>query len=301
MVILIDPARWPAHGTVWAHLVSDTSLEELHAFAAAHGLPARAFDLDHYDVPVDRVAGLVAAGATPLPARELLRRLRASGLRVRAADRPSARAALRRDELAHRWSTLGGSAGWAALGEDLLARWSEPHRRYHDTRHLLEVLRHLDELADGGETVPRAARLAAWFHDAVYDGVPGADEERSAELARTSLAPFVPADEVAEVVRLVRLTARHAPEPGDVAGAVLCDADLAILAAPAARYRDYAAAVRAEHAHVSEAEFRAGRARVLHALLDGPLFTTATGRARWAHRARAHVMAELGSLAEQDA
>jgi hypothetical protein len=87
MAILIDTPLWPNHGTLWAHLVSDTSLDELHAFALAHGVPARAFDLDHYDVPGQRHAELVAAGAAPVDGGTLVRRLIASGLRARARDR----------------------------------------------------------------------------------------------------------------------------------------------------------------------------------------------------------------------
>ncbi|WP_336922583.1 DUF4031 domain-containing protein [Aquipuribacter sp. SD81] len=87
MAVLIDPPLWPAHGRAWSHLVSDTSLAELHAFAAAAGVPRRAFDLDHYDVPEELHAALVAAGAHPVGAGDLLRRLRASGLRVTAAER----------------------------------------------------------------------------------------------------------------------------------------------------------------------------------------------------------------------
>jgi Protein of unknown function (DUF4031) len=82
-MILIDPPVWPGWGRVWSHLVSDSSLDELHAFARACGIPARGFDRDHYDVPSDRYDDLVAAGATPVPSRELVRRLSASGLRHR--------------------------------------------------------------------------------------------------------------------------------------------------------------------------------------------------------------------------
>lgn len=86
-MILVDPPLWPRHGRLWSHLVSDSSLEELHAFARRTGVPERAFDLDHYDVPDERHDELVAAGAVPVDTRELVRRLRASGLRVRARDR----------------------------------------------------------------------------------------------------------------------------------------------------------------------------------------------------------------------
>lgn len=88
MTVLLDPPLWPRHGTVWGHLVSDASLEELHRFAAAAGIPRRAFDLDHYDVPTERYDDLVALGATLVDSRQLVRRLRASGLRVPARDRP---------------------------------------------------------------------------------------------------------------------------------------------------------------------------------------------------------------------
>ncbi len=81
MTLLIDPPMWPAHGRRWSHLVSDTSLTELHAFATRAGIPERAFEGDHYDVPEDRYAQLVAAGALPVTSRELLQRLRRSGLR----------------------------------------------------------------------------------------------------------------------------------------------------------------------------------------------------------------------------
>ncbi|WP_104191080.1 DUF4031 domain-containing protein [Cryobacterium sp. Y82] len=87
MAILIDQPSWPAHGTVWAHLVSDADLEELHVFAAAAGIPRRGFDRDHYDVPEARYADLVSAGAVPVSFREMIVRLRSSGLRVTARER----------------------------------------------------------------------------------------------------------------------------------------------------------------------------------------------------------------------
>lgn len=92
MAVLIDEPIWPNHGTVWGHLVSDTSLEELHAFARLAGMPERGFDNDHYDYPLERREQLIALGAHPVTARELLLRLQAAGLRVRQKDkRPKAR------------------------------------------------------------------------------------------------------------------------------------------------------------------------------------------------------------------
>lgn len=79
----MDPAVWPAHGRLWAHLVSDRDTDELHAFAARLGIPRRAFQEDHYDVPAELADRAVELGAEPVPARELLARLVAAGLRRR--------------------------------------------------------------------------------------------------------------------------------------------------------------------------------------------------------------------------
>lgn len=87
MTVLIDPPLWPRHGTIWGHLVSDSSLTELHAFARRAGIPERGFDLDHYDVPSERYDQLQAQGAELVDARELVRRLRSSGLRVTSSRR----------------------------------------------------------------------------------------------------------------------------------------------------------------------------------------------------------------------
>jgi len=87
VTVLIDDPIWPAHGRLWSHLVSDESLDELHAFADANALPARSFDRDHYDVPEDALPRLIAAGALHVGGKELVRRLIASGLRVTARDR----------------------------------------------------------------------------------------------------------------------------------------------------------------------------------------------------------------------
>jgi hypothetical protein len=84
VAILVDRAIWPFRGRKWAHLVSDTSHEELHAFAAELGVPRRAFQGDHYDIPTEVRLAAIERGAEPVGATELVRRLRAAGLRDRS-------------------------------------------------------------------------------------------------------------------------------------------------------------------------------------------------------------------------
>ncbi|MGV8969100.1 MAG: DUF4031 domain-containing protein [Microbacteriaceae bacterium] len=87
MTVLIDQPIWPAHDILWGHVVSDVSLDELHDFAELSGLPRRSFDLDHYDFPDFRYDELVAWGAVPVTARQLVTRLAGSGLRISQRER----------------------------------------------------------------------------------------------------------------------------------------------------------------------------------------------------------------------
>ena len=87
MTILIDEARWWWRGRKWCHLVSDASYDELHEFAARVGIPRRGFQGDHYDVPEEYRDEIVGAGAEQVESRELVRRLRAAGLRLSPAER----------------------------------------------------------------------------------------------------------------------------------------------------------------------------------------------------------------------
>ena len=211
--------------------------------------------------------------------------------------------------LIDRWASLfppGDAAAEAAVtaaGLDLIARYKEPHRRYHTVRHLTEVLHVVDQLASEADDLD-AVRLAAWFHDAVYQSGAGhptddvSNEEASALLAELVLANLgVPAPRVAEVARLVRLTEKHAADVGDHNASVLFDADLAILAAAPARYEQYTQAVREEYREIPEDLFRPGRAQILNALLQAPaLYRTPAAYVHLESRARANVTAEIARL-----
>jgi predicted metal-dependent HD superfamily phosphohydrolase len=182
-------------------------------------------------------------------------------------------------------------------GDALLERWSEPQRRYHTVDHLAAVLDHVDVLEQYAAD-PAAVRLAAWFHDAVYLPERSTNEERSARLAERALPEAgVPAERTAEVARLVRLTVTHDPADDDRNGQVLCDADLAILAAPPSAYAAYTAAVREEYHFVPNDAFRSGRSAVLRQLLDLPrLFRTPYGQEKWEATARYNLASELEML-----
>lgn len=188
----------------------------------------------------------------------------------------------------------------------LAADHGRADRRYHDLDHVRAVLAEVARLlphepsADGD-----AVRLAAWFHDVVYDPTApaGQNEAASAARARTELTGLgLSRPSPDEVARLVRLTAGHRVEADDRSGAVLVDADLSILAAKPATYDRYAASVRSEYAHVPEDAWRLGRTAVLTHFLDqlDACFTAGPpddGDRRRA-AARANLLRERDALAE---
>jgi uncharacterized protein (DUF2236 family)/predicted metal-dependent HD superfamily phosphohydrolase len=198
-----------------------------------------------------------------------------------------------REALSRRWPLDGRHETRDAL----LAAYGDSNRGYHDVRHLTEVLDRLDELVGAGLDVDATTvALAAWFHDAVYDGGPDA-EERSAVWAEEALTgtPYR-----GEVARLVRLTESHDPADDDLPGQALCDADLAILASDQLRYDEYVAGVRRDYAHVSDADFAAGRAAVLRDLVGRDrLYRTAYALEHWERQARLNLERELGELEGQ--
>ncbi len=320
MSIYIDPPTWPAHGTVFSHLISDASLAELHEFAAAAGISERAFDRDHYDVPAHLYEDLVRAGAKELSGAQLTRTLIASGLRIPLKERPEKI----RPRLLRAWEAAFAprlekapatfQQQVAELGESLLQAWEQPHRAYHHSGHLSQMLTDLDRLyayRTQGST-PLALVLAAWFHDAVYEGAPGEDERRSEQLANISLEPLVTAgllsgDELQMVSLLVRATATHKlPESADLPAGYepadiqfFLDADMAILAADSARYRRYLRGVRSEYSHFDDEAFRAGRMTFLRLILGRKrIFLSEEGLQLWEEPARANLQAELSEWAQ---
>lgn len=304
MSIFIDPPVWPAHGTVFSHLISDTSLAELHDFAAKTGISPRAFDADHYDVPAYRYEGLVRAGAREVSGSQLTRILIDSGLRVPLRERPNKI----RPRLMRAWDSL--LPGHTALGEDLLERYEQPHRKYHTSVHLSEMLTALKTLYEQHHTAtPRAVLLAAWFHDAVYEANPGEDEAASADLARTALTPLASTGsltnrEVTTIAHLIELTASHQLADGieeytsgaltRADAAFFLDADLAILAADSPRYTRYVAGVRAEYAHYAPDAFTRGRAAILQGFLNRTtIYASDTAHLLWDAPARLNLRTEL--------
>lgn len=195
-----------------------------------------------------------------------------------------------------------------AVGQQLLDRWDQPGRNFHNLHHLADVLGRVDELAVETHD-PDLVRLAAWYHGAVFnvkDTATGAtnkggeDETASAQLALAELADLgVPADKARRVAQLVNALVRHAPDITDFDCAVLCDADLAVLAAEPQRYKEYVRNIRDEYGHIPTPDYVRARIAILTKLLGRKsLFSSPLGAA-WEESARQNVTAELARLGKE--
>ena len=183
------------------------------------------------------------------------------------------------------------------LFEELLAAWNQPWRHYHAGQHLHECLAALAQWRQLARE-PGLLALALWFHDAVYEPRAPDNEARSADWARAALPALgLPVPACERVARLVLATRDHVARDADMG--LLLDLDLAILAAPAARFAQYESQIRAEYAFVPEPDFRAGRRRILQGFLARErLFVTEALHAAWDAAVRANLRQACEALAQ---
>jgi predicted metal-dependent HD superfamily phosphohydrolase len=177
--------------------------------------------------------------------------------------------------------------------EDLAAAYAAPGRHYHNLAHIEDCLALLAQVDGLSAHEREILSEAIWWHDVVYVPSQSDNEELSAQLAER----HVRADISSEVGRLIRLTRTHDVRADDRLGAIVISIDLSILGAEPARYDAYAAAIRQEFIHVSDADFRVGRAAVLRRFTARPVIYPDAGfAAKYDHRARENLARELASL-----
>jgi predicted metal-dependent HD superfamily phosphohydrolase len=178
------------------------------------------------------------------------------------------------------------------------ATYSEPHRHYHDVRHLKECLDELDWVHDLKAQQSRLLRWAILWHDSVYEPGRRDNERRSADLAARELSECnVPEPDIEEVVRLIRATEFHRSDPGDYLGRLIVSIDLSILGAVPDRYAEYVADIRLEYAHVQDPMWRTGRSIILERLLEcDRIYPDTDFSARLEAQARRNIEAELSQL-----
>lgn len=201
---------------------------------------------------------------------------------------------------------VGGQADKAAVkdvADDLIERWQEPIRHFHNLTHLIDVLQRVDTLAEETHH-PDCVRLAAWYHGAIFDTshvrhykrAAGKDEAGSADLARTQLTALgVPEAAVTRICDIIMTLAGHCSKD-NIDAQALCDADLGSLAVEPQKYRSYRENVRREYDHVPLLDYLEARTAIIKRFLDRPHIFTTPMATQWEDAARENLTAELQRL-----
>lgn len=195
------------------------------------------------------------------------------------------------------WQQLGVACPDTALLDELIGRYSEPHRKYHTMQHLDECFTSFATVR--GEAVhPAEIGLALWFHDAIYDVKNHDNELKSADWARSELLRAGAAEGTANRVHALVMVTRHNALPSTIDEQILVDIDLSVLGAEPNRFDEYETQVRAEYAWVPEPVYRSRRSEILQAFLDrNSIYSTPCFQSRFETQARSNLMRSLAKLA----
>jgi predicted metal-dependent HD superfamily phosphohydrolase len=187
------------------------------------------------------------------------------------------------------WQAVGAQGDGMALYAQLLARYSEPQRKYHTVQHLRECLQtyaHVHTQLPHGPAV----EMALWFHDAIYDVKGHSNEEQSAQWAVRELTQAGVLQRTVEQVHALVLATRHTALPVQADEQLLVDIDLSILGAAPERFAEYEQQIRAEYAFVPGWIFKRKRREILRSFLERPrIYSTDHFHATWEARARANL------------
>lgn len=194
------------------------------------------------------------------------------------------------------WKQLGAGTPDPKLHGELIARYSEPHRKYHTAQHLGECFEKLEAVRALAEH-PAEIELALWFHDAIYDVKRRDNEKKSADWARAcATAAGIPAAACDRVHALVMAT-RHKAVPRGRDAEILVDVDLSILGASRERFDEYEGQVREEYAWVPDFLYRRERRKILEDFLARPrIFSSAHFLDRYEAQARSNIGRSLARL-----
>ena len=186
------------------------------------------------------------------------------------------------------WSrSIGDDA--AEVFDELVALYAEPHRAYHTAAHIVHCLRQFDLAADRMNE-PDAVEMALWFHDAIYEIAAKDNELRSAELFAALAGGRGSEAFRASVHGLIMATTHLDPPPRTLDESFMLDIDLSSFGRPWEEFMDDSRAVRAELAHVSDAEFTSRQKKFLERLAARPVFCfTEFFRDRHESRARENI------------
>jgi predicted metal-dependent HD superfamily phosphohydrolase len=199
------------------------------------------------------------------------------------------------------WMRAGSIKYMDIKYKQLVARYSEKGRSYHNLNHISECLEEFDSVRSLFKN-PVCAEIAIWFHDAVYCIGRNDNELRSAELAREVMRKVGINEECAAKVYALVLATKHDAMPSDRDAMLVADIDLSILGKPVRTFNSYESAIRKEYSHVPQDEFSRGRSSILEFFIANSkrpnIFLTKFFREKYEKQARRNLLKSLSKLSK---
>ena len=178
---------------------------------------------------------------------------------------------------------------------DILNRYSEPHRKYHNVEHIkhclseFETVKHLASDAN-------VLELAIWYHDAVYDINADNNEELSAALAKDVMNGFSLPTNVVEKVGEIIIATKHDETPTDYDTKLMLDIDISNIG-QADEFEKDNKLIREEYSSVSDNLFANGRSNILKSFLNRPnIYLTDFFQKKYEDSARKNIASSIKKL-----
>ena len=160
--------------------------------------------------------------------------------------------------------------------EEILERWSEPHRAYHGPAHLADLLAQINRHVElGTHRVPSPGifdtelstrereilTLAAIFHDIIYNPRRADNEAQSADLFLNSVAMDKDNADIQEIATIIRDTKDHVPSTH--LSTIFSHMDMDVVRRPYEELLKWEAGIHHEYKHVPSIAYVVVRARFL--------------------------------------
>lgn len=199
-----------------------------------------------------------------------------------------------------RWNKWCGVTSATEVWFERLANlYSEPHRHYHNSQHIVDCLREFDSTRNLAHE-PQAVELAIWFHDVIYNPRAADNEEQSAELAVQFITETGIGKELQKAVTQLVLATKHHDDSVHHDAVLMVDIDLSIFGKDPALFWKYEEQIRREYEWVPADIFATKRTEILEKFLARPkIFGTEFFFAKYEAQARGNLAESVRRLSSK--
>jgi len=178
---------------------------------------------------------------------------------------------------------------------ELLKRYNEPHRKYHNLKHINDCLAEFSKVFHLAKE-PNALELAIWYHDAIYEIGASDNEKKSSFLADGIMSGFLVSEELIKTVKDIIVATEHNKIPESFDAKLMLDIDISNIGS-ADKFKETNKLIREEYSLVPDNLFASGRSNILQSFLDrSSIYLTEIFQERYEQSARENITSAIREL-----